>query len=64
MPFRSKAQMRAAFGGYLGAEMKAKARTWAAETPDPKRLPTHVHQHMRNRARRQALLQGLKGGER
>lgn len=39
MPFQSKAQMRAAFGGYLGPEMKSKARTWADETPNIKKLP-------------------------
>lgn len=31
--------MRAAFGGYLGPEMKRKARQWAHETPDIKSLP-------------------------
>lgn len=43
MPFKSKSQQRAAFGGYLGPEMKAKADTWAHETPDLKSLPEHVH---------------------
>lgn len=33
--------MKAAFGGYLGKEMKSKAKTWAKETPDIKQLPTH-----------------------
>ena len=33
--------MRAAFGGYLGPEMKAKAHEWAKETPDIKNLPMH-----------------------
>ena len=42
MPFKSKAQMRAAFGGYLGSEMKDKAKQWAKETPDAKKLPAHV----------------------
>ena len=42
MPFKSSAQMRAAFGGYLGPEMKAKADTWAHETPSIKSLPSHV----------------------
>lgn len=42
MPFKSKAQQRAAFSGALGPEMKAKARTWAHETPNLKRLPEHV----------------------
>lgn len=34
--------MRAAFGGYLGKEMKSKAKSWANETPNPKKLPAHV----------------------
>lgn len=41
MPFQSKSQMRAAFGGELGPEMKAKADEWAHETPDIKKLPNH-----------------------
>lgn len=32
MPFKSKRQQRAAFGGYLGLEMKRKSKTWAHET--------------------------------
>jgi hypothetical protein len=43
MPFKSKAQMKAAFGGYLGKEMKDKAKAWADETPNPKSLPEHKH---------------------
>lgn len=43
MPFDSKAQARAAFGGYLGPEMKAKAKDFADATPDMKALPEHVH---------------------
>lgn len=39
MPFRSKAQMRAAFSGALGPEMKQRAERWAKETPDVKGLP-------------------------
>ena len=42
MPFKSTSQMKAAFGGYLGKEMKDKAKTWAAETPNMKSLPDHV----------------------
>ena len=42
MPFQSKAQMGAAFGGYLGSEMKSKASQWARETPSLKNLPMHV----------------------
>jgi len=41
MPFQSKSQMRAAFGGYLGKEMQGKAKEWADETPNPKGLPMH-----------------------
>lgn len=42
MPFKSKAQMRGAFSGALGPEMKKKAPQWAAETPNPKGLPNKV----------------------
>lgn len=41
MPFKSKKQERAAFGGYLGPKMKAAAKTWAAET-NQKSLPERV----------------------
>lgn len=39
MPFSSKSQARAAFGGFLGSKMKRKARQWAHETPNMKALP-------------------------
>lgn len=39
MPFKSRKQMKAAFGGYLGKKMKRKAKQWAAETPNIKNLP-------------------------
>jgi hypothetical protein len=42
MPFKSQAQMRAAFGGALGPTMKKKAAAWAHATPNPKRLPEHA----------------------
>lgn len=42
MPFRSKAQMGAAFGGHLGPEMQQKASEWAHETPNIKKLPQHA----------------------
>lgn len=42
MPFKSSSQMRAAFGGYLGQEMKRKAKEFAQATPDIKALPEHV----------------------
>ena len=38
MPFKSKLQQRAAFGGYLGPKMKAHAKEWAAKT-DESKLP-------------------------
>ena len=38
MPFKSEAQSRAAFGGYLGEEMKDKAKEFASKT-DYKTLP-------------------------
>ena len=44
MPFKSSAQMRAAFSGALGPEMKSKALGWAHETPNIKKLPEHVKQ--------------------
>ena len=43
MPFKSKAQARAAFGGYLGKEMQQKAPEFEDATPGGiKSLPTHV----------------------
>jgi hypothetical protein len=45
MPFKSQAQSRAAFGGYLGPAMQQKADQWAHETPGGiKALPQHVAQ--------------------
>ena len=41
MPFKSKAQMKAAFSGALGPKMKKAAREWAHKTPDIKSLPEH-----------------------
>jgi hypothetical protein len=41
MPFKSLKQERAAFGGYLGKEMKSKAKEFAAKT-DQKSLPLKV----------------------
>ncbi len=42
MPFLSKAQMRGAFSGKLGPEMKAHAQEWADATPNIKKLPEHI----------------------
>lgn len=56
MPFRSKAQQRAAFSGALGAEMRTKAKEWAHETPNLKDLPQHVSDKAAGKA-----LAGLRG---
>ena len=61
MPWKSLAQMRAAYGGYLGAEMKQKAPQWSAETPHIKDLPTKVGTSPHRQARRAALLKQMKG---
>jgi hypothetical protein len=42
MPYKSLKQMRAAFGGYLGKEMKDKAKQWADETPNISSLPEYA----------------------
>ena len=42
MPFKSKAQMRAAFGGHIPGFSKKKAKEWADVTTDPKDLPEHA----------------------
>ena len=39
IPFQSKSQMRGAFSGAFGPEMKSKAKSWADETPNIKKLP-------------------------
>ncbi len=56
VPFKSKAQMKAAFGGYLGKEMKDKAQGWADETPNPKGLPEHKSKQSKGKK----ALDGLK----
>ncbi len=53
MPFESKSQMRAAFGGYLGEKMKRRAKLWASETPNIKDLPEH-------KGRKRTVLSGRK----
>jgi hypothetical protein len=42
VPFKSRSQMKAAFSGALGPEMKQKAKQWADETPNIKHLPAHA----------------------
>lgn len=42
MPFKSLAQMRGAFSGKLGPEMKAHAQEWADATKNIKDLPEHI----------------------
>jgi hypothetical protein len=39
VPFKSKSQMRGAFSGAFGPEMKARAHHWASLTPNISKLP-------------------------
>lgn len=59
MPFKSASQMRAAFSGALGQEMKGKAHEWAHETPNLKKLPDHV-KHAKAHMTRAAVVAQLK----
>jgi hypothetical protein len=45
MPFRSKAQLRAAFGGRIPGFTRAKAEQWARETPSIADLPEYVQRN-------------------
>jgi hypothetical protein len=45
--FKSKSQMNAAFSGYLGTEMKKKAREFAHATPNIKGLSEHAKKDKR-----------------
>ena len=64
MPFQSKSQARAAFGGFLGPKMKMAAPQWASETPDMRKLPVHKNRRktMGRGMERKALLGQMKGG--
>ena len=62
MPFQSKAQMGAAFGGHLGPKMKSKARTWAHETPNIKSLPARKGKRKTSRAHQGDNLSNLARG--
>lgn len=62
MPFQSKAQARAAFGGYLGPEMKDKAQEFADATPDMKALPEHKKKK-KHTSHKQAMVDKLRGGK-
>jgi hypothetical protein len=42
VPFRSKAQMRAAFSGHIPGFSRERAAEWASETPDVGKLPERV----------------------
>ena len=42
MPFKSKAQARAAFGGHIPGFSKEKAEEWSHKTKNMKKLPEHV----------------------
>jgi len=41
-PFKSKAQMKKAFSGGMGEEMRKKAQQWADETSDIDKLPERI----------------------
>lgn len=41
--------MRAAYGGYLGKEMKEKAPEWSRVTENIKKLPQHVGKKKRSK---------------
>ena len=58
MPFQSRSQARAAFGGYLGPEMKQKAQEFADATPDMKALP----EKKKKKSHKAKLADALKGG--
>lgn len=42
MPFKSKKQWKAAFGGFLGSEMKSKAEEFTKKSPPFKDLPVKL----------------------
>jgi hypothetical protein len=50
MPFKSKAQMRAAFAGGLGPEMQAKAPEFARNTDNINQLPQRAAAHAKPQA--------------
>ena len=52
MPFKSKKQMKAAFGGHMGKKMQTKAKEWADETPNIKELPAKVQVAQKSPAKR------------
>lgn len=54
MPFKSKSQERAAFGGYLGSEMKKDAKEWADKT-NQKDLPNHIKGRNKHDAKSKSL---------
>lgn len=62
MPFQSQAQMRAAFAGGLGQEMKTKADQWAHETPNIQTLPEKVGKKKDNRVHHGGSLADLARG--
>lgn len=61
MPFESKAQQRAAFGGHLGSKMKAKAKEFASKT-DQSALPERKAPRKTIRAHHGAKLADLVRG--
>lgn len=60
MPFKSQSQMRGAFSGAFGPQMKARAPMWASETQNPKALPDRVKSPQHQQLVNQYIRQGLK----
>ena len=54
MPFKSKAQLRAAFAGTLGQAMKKNAKHWADETGDLSKLPEYASKKKKKRKTRRS----------
>jgi hypothetical protein len=54
MPFKSKAQMRAAFAGTLGEAMRKNAKHWADETGDLSKLPEYASKKKKKRPRKKS----------
>ena len=56
MPFKSKAQARAALGGYIPGFSKEKAEEWAHKTKSMKKLPEHVSDKKSKKHAEQSVL--------
>ena len=61
MPFVSRSQMKAAFSGALGPEMKKKASHWAHETKDIRNLPERKGMVTRAKGKKRGLFERARG---